>query len=79
MSHTVTRSCTFLPCVIVVATSVSSWSLCYARVMQIKQYSAFEVLPGVYVNGNLTIGENGATVLLCAGHRLVSLCVLVGC
>jgi hypothetical protein len=47
--------------------------------MQIKQYSAFEVLPGVYVNGNLTIGENGATVLLCAGHRLVSLCVLVGC
>lgn len=24
----------------------------------INQYSAFEVLPGVYVNGNLTIGEN---------------------
>jgi putative endopeptidase len=23
-----------------------------------KQYSSFEVLPGVYVNGNLTIGEN---------------------
>lgn len=24
----------------------------------IKQYSGFEVLPGVYVNGNLTQGEN---------------------
>ncbi len=26
--------------------------------LQIEQYSAFEALPGVYVNGNLTIGEN---------------------
>ena len=26
--------------------------------LQIEQYSSFEALPGVYVNGNLTIGEN---------------------
>ena len=35
---------------------------------QIKQYSSYEVLPGVYVNGNLTIGENSTCVWLWGGE-----------